>query len=496
MLSRSRIPSLLALNSALGELARGARPHQAISLYNRSRCEGFFPDNYTLPLVLKASGRLSFLRKGEELHCTSFRLGFESDVFVQNSLISMYSACGDPGTARRVFDSVPESVRDVVTWNSMISAYVQSGLPRGALAVYGKMRVKPDKITSVTALSACGKVGDADAGRKIHASVVVQGVGLDSFLGSSLIGMYARCGLVEDARRLFDRSLDKNVVCWTSMVSGYTQSGRFREAIKLFREMQVCDVKANEAIVVCVISACAHLGALDQGKCVHTYCEINGIEMGNNVNNALIDLYSKCGDLDRAMSIFHGLVHRDVFSWTVMICGLAMNGNSEEALNLFSEMRSLSEVRPNEVTFLGVLSACSHAGLVDTGYYYFDCMKRTYKLMPKIEQYGCMVDLLGRANLLMEAMEFIRMMPIKADVVIWRSLLFACQMHNVELAEYATSWILELEPRKCGVHVLLSNVYASASRWGDVKKGQKGNERSWDWKATRLHLDRNKWHCA
>ncbi|KAK1293865.1 Pentatricopeptide repeat-containing protein [Acorus calamus] len=168
------------------------------------------------------------------------------------------------------------------------------------------MRVRPDKITSVTALYACGKVGDADVGRKIHASVVMQDVGLDSFLGSSLIGMYARCGLVEDARRLFDRSLDKNVVCWASMVSGYTQSGRFREAIELFREMQVCDVKANEAIVVCVISACAHLGALDQGKWVHTYCEINGIEMGNNVNNVLIDLYSKCGDLDRAMRIFHG----------------------------------------------------------------------------------------------------------------------------------------------------------------------------------------------
>ncbi|KAK1270798.1 Pentatricopeptide repeat-containing protein [Acorus gramineus] len=409
MLSRSRIPSLLSLNSALGELARGARPHQAISLYNRSRCEGFFfPDNYTLPLVLKASGRLSFLRKGEELHCTSFRLGFESDVFVQNSLISMYSACGDLGTAHRVFDLVPESVRDVVTWNSMISAY-------------------------------------------------------------------AKCGVVEDARRLFDRLLDNNVVCWTSMVSGYTQSGRFREAIELFREMQVCDVKANEAIVVCVISACAHLGALDQGKWVHTYCEINGIEMGNNVNNALIDLYSKCGDLERAMRIFHGLVHRDVFSWTVMICGLAMNGNSEEALNLFSEMRSSSEVRPNEVTFLGVLSACSHAGLVDRGCFYFDCMKRTYMLTPKIEHFGCMVDLLGRANLLMEAKEFIRMMPIKADVVIWHSLLFAYQMHNnVELAEYATSWILKLEPRKCGVHVLLSNVYASASRWGDVKKVRKG----------------------
>ncbi|KAK1271696.1 Pentatricopeptide repeat-containing protein [Acorus gramineus] len=406
MLSRSRIPSLLSLNSALGELARGARPHQAISLYNRSRCEGFFfPDNYTLPLVLKASGRLSFLRKGEELHCTSFSLGFESDVFVQNSLISMYSACGDLGTAHRVFDLVPESVRDVVTWNSMISAYVQSDLPRGALAIYKKMRVRPDKITSVTALSACGKVGDADRGRKIHAMVVMQGVGLDSFLGSSLIGMYAKCGLVEDARRLFDRLLDNNVVCWTSMVSGYTQSGRFREAIELFREMQ----------------------------------------------------------------------HRDVFSWTVMICGLAMNGNSEEALNLFSEMRSSSEVRPNEVTFLGVLSACSHAGLVDRGCFYFDCMKRTYMLTPKIEHFGCMVDLLGRANLLMEAKEFIRMMPIKADVVIWRSLLFACQMHNnVELAEYATSWILKLEPRKCGVHVLLSNVYASASRWGDVKKVRKG----------------------
>lgn len=386
----------------------------------------------------------------------------------------MYSACGSVGTARKVFDSAPASVVDVVSWNSMISAYLQSNLCEEALGVFSRMvnkSIRMDKITAVSSLIACGRIGAVDLGRGIHALVVVNGFGMDFYLGSSLVSMYAKCGLIEDARKLFDGMPDRNVVCWTSMISGYAQSSRFREAIELFREMQVAGVRADNATVASVVSSCAQLGALDQGRYIYAYCDVNGIGKDISVKNALIDMYSKCGDIKKALQIFWGLARRDIFSWTVMISGLAMNGYSDEALDLFSKMEVMSEVTPNEVTFLGVLSACSHGGLVEKGFHYFEHMTRAYKLAPKIEHYGCMVDLLGRAKLLVEAEKFIKEMPIEPDAVIWRSLLFACRIKgNVKLAEYAAERIMEFEPKKCGGHVLLSNVYAVASRWSDVNR--------------------------
>lgn len=250
----------------------------------------------------------------------------------------------------------------------------------------------------------------------------------------------------------------------------------FKEAIELFNKMLSFGVQADSPTVACVVSACGHLGLLNQGKWVHMYCEKNGIEINLKVKNALIDMYSKCGNIQKALEIFHGLTYRDVFSWSAMISGLAMNGKSDEALQLFSEMETCGDiVRPNEVTFLGILSACSHGGFVDEGFDYFESMTRTYNVTPTIEHYGCMVDLLGRANLLVEAEKFIRFLPIRPDAVMWRSLLFACRSHgNIKLAEFAASKIEELEPERRGSRILLSNIYASASRWSDVKRVRKG----------------------
>jgi pentatricopeptide repeat protein len=437
------------------------------------------PDNHSFPFLLKACGRLSLSQKGQELHSLTLKLALESDVFVQNALVSTYSLCGLLQTARRVFDKVPASVRDVVSWNSMISGYLQRDCCWEALKVFVEMladgSMRPDGVTFVSALTACGRIGFLDLGLKIHGLLARSAFLLDVVLGSSLVDMYAKCGQIENARKVFDRIPDKNVVCWTSLIGGYAHSHLFKEAIELFREMQVHGVKADAATVACVASACGHSGALDQGRWVHTHCERSGIHINLSTKNALIDMYSKCGDVERALQIFHELTERDVFSWTAMITGLAMNGQSDKALKLFSQMDMSGDVRPNEVTFLGVLSACCHGGFVDEGFHYFNDMTQSYKLTPRIEHYGCMVDLLGRANLLAEAGKFIRAMTIEADVVIWRSLLFACTCHgSIELAELSAERIEELEPRRCGGRVLLSNIYASASRWSDVNKMRKG----------------------
>ncbi|XP_039115195.1 pentatricopeptide repeat-containing protein At1g08070, chloroplastic-like [Dioscorea cayenensis subsp. rotundata] len=472
--SRGHLPFL---NSVLHSFALGPFPNLAISFYDSIRIHGVVPDNYTFTSTLKAAARLFIPQRGREIHSLSFKLGLESDTFVLNSLIHMYSVCGLLGHARKAFDLAPDFARDLVSWNSMISGYSQSNHCDEALQVFCEMvrrSIRFDAMTPVGALSACGRRVDLDTGQKIHALVVVNGFHLDFYLGSSLVSMYARCGAVDLARQLFDGMPQRNVVCWTSMISGYAHSGLFVESIELFRQMQMEGVKADSATIASVVSSCAQTGALDQGRYLHAYCDTNGLGMILNVKNALIDMYSKCGDINRALQIFKGLVQKDVFSWTVMISGLAMNGYSEEALDLFSQMEAQAEVKANEVTFLGVLSACSHGGMVEKGYYYFNCMTKVYGLIPKIEHYGCMVDLLGRAKLVVQAEHLIRDMPIEPDAVIWRSLLFACRSNgNVKLAEFATGRIMKLEPRRCGSHVLLSNVYASTSRWTDVNRVRK-----------------------
>ncbi|PKA54812.1 Pentatricopeptide repeat-containing protein [Apostasia shenzhenica] len=329
--------------------------------------------------------------------------------------------------------------------------------------------IEMDAVTPIGVLVACAKTGNLDMGRRIHSLIVRRGFDANVYLGASLISMYAKGGALDYAWKLFDKMPDRNAVCWTAMISGYAHSNRFREAMDLFREMQASHVKSDDAAIASVLSSCARLGALDQGKYIHAYCDVNGMGLSLLVKNALIDMYSKCGDISRALVIFHELVNPDVFSWTAMISGLAMHGNSLGAIELFLEMEASCKIVPNEITFLAVLSACSHGGLVEEGKYYFDRMQTVYELLPRIEHYGCMVDLLGRANLLLEAEKFIEGMPIKPDVIIWRSLLFGCRANeNIEMAESAAKRILELEPKKCGGHVMLSNAYAAASRWTDV----------------------------
>lgn len=435
-------------------------------------------DNYSLNIALSAAARLPSVAVGSQLHALSVKLGLVSDTFVLNSLINMYSFCSYPATARLVLDSAPQGACDAVSWNTIIAGYLRGGMPNKALQAFGQMakeQVRLDEVTLLNALVACARTGTMKVGRLCHALVVVNGFEINCYMGSSLVSMYTKCGLVEDARKVFDAMHERNVVCWTSMISGYTQLGKFKEAVELFRGMQIAGVKADDATIATVVSSCAQMGALDLGRYVHAYCDAHGLGKDLAVKNSLIDMYSKCGDIKKAYKIFCGLAKRDVFSWTAMIMGFAVNGLCGEALDLFAQMEREGEIMPNEVTFLGVLTSCSHGGLVEQGYRHFHRMSTIYNLAQRIEHYGCMVDLLGRAKLLAEAEQFIKDMPIAPDVVVWRSLLFACRAcGEVGLAEYVAERIQELEPKKCGGDVLLSNVYATTSRWVDVNKVRTG----------------------
>ncbi|KAJ1269398.1 hypothetical protein BS78_07G208600 [Paspalum vaginatum] len=479
LLSRAIVSGLFLklplVHSVLRSLSLGPVPSLSLSFLSLLRHSGYLTlDNYSLNIALSATARLPSVSVGAQLHSLTVKLGLVSDTFVLNSLINMYSSCSYPTTARLVLDSAPQGACDTVSWNTIIAGYLRGGMPNKALQAFGQMakeQVRLDDVTLLNALVASGRTGTVMVGRLCHALVILNGIQISSYMGSSLISMYAKCGLAENARKVFDGMYERNVVCWTSMISGYTQLGSFKEAVELFRDMQISGMKADDATIATVVSSCAQMGALDLGRYVHAYCDVHGLGKELAVKNSLIDMYSKCGDIKKAYEIFCGLTKRDVFSWTTMIMGFAVNGLCGQALDLFAQMEEEGEVMPNEVTFLGVLTSCSHGGLIEQGYHHFQRMSMVYNLAPRIEHYGCMVDLLGRAKLLALAEQFIKEMPIAPDVVVWRSLLFACRAcGEVGYAEYVAERILELEPKKFEGHVLLSNVYATTSRWVDVNK--------------------------
>lgn len=464
------------------------------------RSAGVWIDRFSLPPLLKASARVSALREAREVHGLAAKMGFDSDPFVQTGLMRVYAACGRVLDARMVFEKMPQ--RDVVAWNVMMDGYSYIGLHEEVLQLFDEMKgtsVEPDKVILATVISACGHVRNLDFGKAIHRYISEKNFVLDARLQSSLITMYANCGSMDSAHRLYNKMLQKNIVvstamisgysklrkldiarsifnqmtekdlvCWSAMISGYAESDHPNEALKLFNEMQISGIRPDQITMLSVISACAHLGALDQAKWIHIYVDKNGFSNVLSINNALIDMYAKCGSLENAHQVFKDMPQRNVISWTSMINGLAMHGDGKSALRLFNQMKT-ERIKPNEVTFVGVLYACSHAGLVDDGRRIFTSMANEHNIMPRHEHYGCMVDLLGRANLLNEAVELIEAMPFEPNVVIWGSLLAACRVHgNVELGAFAAKKLLERDPNHDGAYVLLSNIYAKAGRFEDV----------------------------
>lgn len=355
-----------------------------------------------------------------------------------------------------------------------------------------------------TILSACGRAGNLSYGKVIHELIIENNVVVDTHLQSALVTMYASCGCmdmaselfdkmwpknlvvatamvsgysrigrIKDARMIFDQMVEKDLVFWSAMISGYAESDQPLEALKLFKEMQVLGMKPDQVTMLSVISACANLGALDQAKWIRLYVDRNRFGGYLRVNNALIDMYAKCGSLERAREVFDKMQRRNVISWTSMINAFAVHGDASNALSYFNQMKH-ENVEPNGVTFVGVLYACSHAGLVEEGKKIFALMTNEHSITLKHEHYGCMVDLFGRANLLREALELVETMPLAPNVVIWGSLMAACRVHGEnELGEFAAKQLLQLEPDHDGALVLLSNIFAKERRWQDVGEVRK-----------------------
>ncbi|KAL4195294.1 hypothetical protein AMTRI_Chr05g63930 [Amborella trichopoda] len=441
---------------------------KAFSIYQKIFEDGFLPDNFTFPSVLKACQDLN---EGKMLHCHVFKLGFQEDIYVQNAQINMYANCDGLESARKVFDKMID--KNVVSWTTMIASYAKMDMSEEALDLFrqmGSTNASPNEVTLVNVLMACTKSGDLELGKQIHEYIERNGIELNFILATALIDLYAKNGCIDLARKIFNEMNERSIVSWNAMINGYIRDSDYKEALLLFRDMQVSNVKPDEVTMVSLLIACTHLGAIEIGKWVHLYIEKEKIEVDVFLGTALVDFYAKCGCIDSAWSVFKGMAKQDVLTWTSMIGGFSMCGRGQNAIELFEEMQKTG-LKPDAITFVGVLTACSHGGLVEEGRQYFDSMMRLYEIEPKVEHYSCMVDILGRAGHLVEAEELVRNMPMKPDAFVLGSLLSACRIHsNLEIAQRAAQRLLELDPSNGGAYVLLSNVYGALGKWNDANR--------------------------
>lgn len=461
--------SSFPFNALISVYAASNVPREAIWVYRRILRDGFVPDMYTFPAVLKSCTKFLGMGEGRQVHGVVVRMGFRGDGYVQNSLVHFYGVCGDFGGASRVFDEM--FVRDVVSWSGLISGFVRGGLFEEAIALFLRMDVEPNAATFVTVLAASGRIGCLSVGRATHGLILKRPMGTPLAVGNALMDMYAKCERLIEAKQIFDELPERDIVSWTCLISGLVQCKRPKESLALFWNMQNSGIEPDEIILTSVLTACASLGALNYGRWVHEYIDRRGIKWDIHIGTSMIDMYAKCGNIKMALQVFNDLPCRNVLTWNALLGGLATHGLGHEALKQFETMMR-SRTKPSEVTFLVILSACCHSGLVDEGRWHFHQMiSEPYNLSPRLEHYGCMVDLLCRAGLLDEALELMSTMPMPPDVRIWGALLSACRATgNVELSGEIQERLLDLEPQDSGVYVLLSNIYATNRKWADVTR--------------------------
>ncbi|XP_021299857.1 pentatricopeptide repeat-containing protein At1g26900, mitochondrial [Herrania umbratica] len=469
-------PNLFMYNSILRGYSISDDPNQAFSVFNNLRAkDGILLDQFSFITTLKACSREFAIFNGQTIHGLALRSGHVFFINVKNTLLHFYSACRRIFYAHKLFDESPE-VNDVVSWNSLMGGYLHVSKPDVVLALFREMCcscLTASVTTFLTVLSAVGEAGDSLGGQSLHGHCLKVGFCFDSNLVSALIDMYAKTGNVSSGRRVFDEVVVKDVVLWNCMISKYAENCLLEESLALLRLMKVKQVKPNSATLVGLLSACAASGATSLGESIGSYVEEEGLPLDAVIGTALVDMYAKCGVLDKAIDIFERMESKDVKSWTAMIAGYGVHGWALDAIRVFYRMEEAG-CRPNEVSFLAVLSACSHGGLVMEGMKCFERMGQEYGIMPKIEHYGSIIDLFGRAGLLEEAHNFIKRLPIKSDATAWRALLSACRVYgNVELGECVKSILVAFDNEQHPTDsILLSSTYAIAGRLPDQTRMQ------------------------
>ncbi|ESW18274.1 hypothetical protein PHAVU_006G027400 [Phaseolus vulgaris] len=445
---------------------------EALQYFSLMRKFEFEPDSVTITTAISSCARLLDLNRGMEIHKELINSGSLLDSFVSSALVEMYGRCGHLEKALEVFELMPK--KTVVAWNSLISGYGLRGDSISCIRLLKRMYnegVKPTLTTLSSLLMVCSRSARLLEGKFVHGYIIRNRIQPDVFINNSLMDLYFKCGRVGLAENIFKLVPKSKVVSWNVMISGYVAEGKLFEALGLFSEMRKSYVEPDAITCTSVLAACSQLAALDKGKEIHNLIMEKKFNNNEVVMGALLDMYAKCGAVDEAFSVFKCLPERDLVFWTSMITAYGSHGQAYEALKLFTEMLQ-SNVKPDRVSFLAVLSACGHAGLVDEGCHYFNQMINVYGIKPRVEHYSCLIDLLGRAGRLHEAYEILQRNPdIRDDVGLLSTLFSACRLHrNIDLGVEIARILIDKDPDDSSTYILLSNMYASAHKWDEVRK--------------------------
>ncbi|KAL6008928.1 hypothetical protein ACLOJK_022155 [Asimina triloba] len=444
---------------------------EGLSLFRRMRLEGWSPDSVIVATVLPACGRLGDLSLGMGLHGLALRRRIENDLCVSNALIDMYCKCGNTHEAHCLFRLM--DYKDTISWSTLIAGHSQNCEYGECLDVYVEMKestMRPSSVTIASILPALAHQKHLKQGKEIHAYVVRNGFEFDAFIASALVDMYAKCGCMTEAEHVFEIASDRDIAIWNSMITGFALNGDTELAFGMLRRLSEATFRPNSITIMTLLPVCTRLGMLQQGQEIHGYAVRNGLGSIVSVMNPLIDMYCKCGCLKLGLSIFKQMIDKDSVTYNTIIAALGMHGNASQAFSVFSQMEE-ERIKPNKFTFIALLSACSHSGLVDIGRSTYNSMIHDYGIEPEMEHHSCMVDLLGRSGCFDEAWEFIKKMPVEPDIDVLGSLLGACRVHKrVELAKIIAKMIFNKKPDDPGYYILLSNIYAADGRWEDALK--------------------------
>ncbi|CAK9150763.1 unnamed protein product [Ilex paraguariensis] len=423
---------------------------------------------------LQECARHRGVMEGKACHAQTLHFGLQEDTLASNMLINVYSKCGLVDYARKIFDRMPQ--RNLVSWNTIVGSYTQNGNKEAALNLFIQMQKEGTQFSEFTlssVLCACAAKCAVFECKQLHGFALKTSMVANVFVSTALLDVYAKCNIVKDAILVFECMPERSVVTWSSMVAGYVQNELFEEALLLFRRSQVGGMEPDQFIISSILAACAALAALIEGKQVHAVVYKAGFQANLFVVSSLVDMYAKGGSIREAYYVFSRAEEKNIVLWNAMISGFSRHVRSIEAMISFEKMQQIG-MRPNEVTYISVLSACGHMGLVGRGRKYFEIMMKEHNVSRNVFHYSCMVDLLGRTGLIHEAKNLMDEMPFDATASMWGSLLASCRVHgNVELAEIAAKHLFELEPKNAGNHVLLSNIYAANKKWEEVAQARK-----------------------
>lgn len=491
VLEQLPIRDVISWTSLIAGYAENGCGKEALKCLERMQEDGISPTAATLICSLKACGSMGSIEKGREIHDDIPIELYRREPTIGNSLVDMYAKCGSLVEAQQVFDQLPN--RNLISWNTLIAGYTEHGRGDDALNHFEKMQLEgmcPDTSTLNCSLKACGLVGSLVRSQEVHADIVKKGLEKSHFIGNTLVDVYAKCGSLADAQQVFDKQNIGNVVSWTALISGYADRGLGRQALDCLEKMQMEGVPRNAVTMACSLKACSSIGAIDVGQELHTEVTKTGylyFEFGENsdrsvhkgnaketdrllLGNALIDMYGKCGNVLDAQNVFDAMPLHDLVSWNALITGYARQGHNEVVMDLFDKMRE-EVIDPDAITFLSLLSACNHAGLVFKARTYFDAMTKEYNVPPTSEHYNCVIDLLGRAGQLVEAIEMLEKMPFQPTIFAWCSMLGACRKWgNVKLGRHAFECVMRLDKQHAAAFILMFNIYMDACMWEEAKK--------------------------